>query len=79
MNGESADPKGIDMVSGAELDEGLAGVETIIDTATGAPRQTKRSDRILHCIGKGPPAVGAAAGVRRIVVVSIIGITRCAD
>ena len=65
---------GVDVVSGDGLAEALAGADTIIDAATtptpqGAEEFFAASVRNLH-------SAGEAAGVRRIVVVSIIGIDK---
>ncbi len=67
---------GVDVVSGAGLDDALAGVETIIDTATGpSPDQTAATD-FFTASARNIQRAGATAGAKRIVVVSIIGIDK---
>jgi uncharacterized protein YbjT (DUF2867 family) len=68
--------KGVDVISGEGLADALAGVDAVVDAATGpSPDQQEATDffttstRNLH-------EVGGEAGVKRIVVVSIIGIDR---
>jgi uncharacterized protein YbjT (DUF2867 family) len=68
--------KGVDVVSGEGLDEALAGVETIIDTATQpSPDQGAATD-FFTASAMNLQRAGAAAGAKRIVVVSIIGIDK---
>jgi uncharacterized protein YbjT (DUF2867 family) len=67
---------GVDVVSGEGLEEALAGAETIIDTATGpSPDQQAATEFFIASAGNIQRA-GAAAGAKRIVVVSIIGIDK---
>jgi uncharacterized protein YbjT (DUF2867 family) len=66
--------KGVDVVSGEGLDEALAGVETIIDTATGPSPDQKEATDFFEASARNLQSAGAAAGAKRIVVVSIIGI-----
>ena len=68
--------KGVDVVSGEGLDEALAGVETIIDAATGpSPDQAAATDFFVAS-ARNLQRAGAAAGAERIVLVSIIGIDK---
>ncbi len=68
--------KGVDVVSGEGLDEALAGVDTIVDTATGnSPDQQEATD-FFTTSARNLQRAGAAAGAKRIVVVSIIGIDK---
>src|SRR3954463_5424443 len=66
--------KGVDVVSGEGLDEALAGAETIIDTATGPSPDQEEATAFFTASARNLQRAGAAAGVKRIVVVSIIGI-----
>jgi uncharacterized protein YbjT (DUF2867 family) len=70
--------KGADVVSGEGLDEALAGAETIIDTATGASPDEKEATEFFTASARNLQRAGAAAGAKRIVLVSIIGIDRLA-
>ena len=68
--------KGVDVVSGEGLDEALAGVETIIDAATGPSPDQEEETAFFTASARNLQRVGAAAGAKRIVVVSIIGIDK---
>jgi uncharacterized protein YbjT (DUF2867 family) len=68
--------KGVDVVSGEGLDEALAGVESIIDTATGPSPDQREATEFFTTSARNLQRAGAAAGVKRIVVVSIIGIDK---
>jgi uncharacterized protein YbjT (DUF2867 family) len=68
--------KGVDVVGGEGLDEALVGVETIIDTATPPTPDQQVATEFFTASAQNLQRVGAAAGVKRIVVVSIIGIDK---
>jgi uncharacterized protein YbjT (DUF2867 family) len=68
--------KGVDVVSGEGLDEALAGAETIIDTATGPSPDQEAATEFFTASARNLQRAGAAAGAKRIVVVSIIGIDK---
>jgi uncharacterized protein YbjT (DUF2867 family) len=68
--------KGVDVVSGEGLDEALTGAETIIDTATGPSPDQEEATAFFTASARNLQRAGAAAGAKRIVVVSIIGIDR---
>jgi uncharacterized protein YbjT (DUF2867 family) len=68
--------QGVDVVSGEGLDEALAGVETIIDAATGPSPDQAEATAFFTASARNVQRAGAAAGVKRIVVVSIIGIDK---
>src|ERR687898_1058169 len=68
--------KGVDVVSGEGLDEALAWAETIIDTATGPSPDQGAATQFFTASARNLQRAGAAAGARRIVVVSIIGIDK---
>jgi uncharacterized protein YbjT (DUF2867 family) len=67
---------GVDVVSGDGLDEALAGVETIIDAATGPSPDEEEATAFFTASARNIHRAGAAAGAKRIVVVSIIGIDK---
>src|SRR5204862_4014269 len=71
-----AGSKGVDVVSGEGLDEALAGAETIIDTATGPSPDQEEATAFFTASARNLQRAGAAAGAKRIVVVSIIGIDK---
>src|SRR3954454_10249736 len=68
--------KGVDVVSGEGLDEALAGVETIIDAATGPSPDQQAATEFFTASARNLQQAGAGAGVRRLVLVSIIGIDK---
>ena len=68
--------KGVDVVTGEGLEEALAGAETIIDTATWPTPDQEAATEFFTASARNLQRVGAAAGVKRIVVVSIIGIDK---
>ena len=68
--------KGVDVASGQGLDEALAGVETIIDTATWPTPDQEEATEFFTTSARNLQRAGAAAGAKRIVVVSIIGIDK---
>jgi uncharacterized protein YbjT (DUF2867 family) len=68
--------RGVDVVTGEGLDQALAGVETIIDTATGPSPDQESATSFFTASARNLQRAGAAAGAKRIVVVSIIGIDR---
>jgi uncharacterized protein YbjT (DUF2867 family) len=67
---------GVDVVTGEGLSEALAGVETVIDAATGASPEQQPATEFFTAATRNLQQLGEQAGVRRIVVVSIIGIDR---
>jgi uncharacterized protein YbjT (DUF2867 family) len=68
--------KGVDVVTGEGLEEALAGAETIIDTATGPSPDQEAATEFFTASARNVQRAGAAAGAKRIVVVSIIGINK---
>src|SRR5256885_6193405 len=68
--------KGVDVVTGEGLDEALAGVETIIDAATGPSPDQEEATAFFIASARNLQRAGAAAGAQRIVVVSIIGVDK---
>jgi len=67
---------GVDVVSGEGLDEALAGVDTIIDAATGNSPDEEAATDFFTTSARNLQRAAAAAGAGRIVLVSIIGIDR---
>jgi uncharacterized protein YbjT (DUF2867 family) len=63
---------GVDIVSGEGLAEALAGVECIVDAATGPSAEEDAAIEFFTTAARNLQAAGERAGVRRIVVVSII-------
>ncbi|MBS1879575.1 MAG: NAD(P)H-binding protein [Actinobacteria bacterium] len=68
--------KGVDVISGEGLDEALAGVEIIIDTATGPSPSQEEATAFFLASARNLQRAGSAAGAKRIVLPSIIGIDR---
>ena len=67
---------GVDVITGDGLADALTGVDAIIDVATGpSPEQGPATEFFTTSAGN-LQAAGDKAGVRRIVVVSIIGIEK---
>src|SRR6266511_2417978 len=64
---------GVNVVTGDGLAEALAGVECIIDVATGPSPDQKAATDFFTAAARNLHEVGERAGVQRIVVVSIIG------
>jgi uncharacterized protein YbjT (DUF2867 family) len=69
---------GVDVVTGAGLAEAMAGVECVIDTATGASPERQAATEFFTAAARNLHEAGERAGVQRIVVVSIIGTDRYA-
>ena len=65
---------GVDVITGEGLDEALTGVETIIDVATGPSPDQQAATEFFTTSTRNLQEAGERAGVRRLVVVSIIGI-----
>ncbi len=65
---------GVDATTGAGLDEGLAGVEVVVDAANVASMDRERATAFFTSVAGNLQAAGARAGVRRIVTLSIYGI-----
>jgi len=65
---------GVDVITGEGLDQALTGVETIIDVATGPSPDQQAATEFFTTATRNLQDAGQRAGVRRLVVVSIIGI-----
>jgi uncharacterized protein YbjT (DUF2867 family) len=68
--------RGVDVITGAGLDEALAGVEVVVDTATGPSPDQQAATEFFTTASRNLQEAGERAGVRRLVVVSIIGADR---
>jgi uncharacterized protein YbjT (DUF2867 family) len=65
---------GVDVITGAGLAEALTGVECIIDAATGPSPDRDEATAFFTTASRNLHQAGQAAGVGRMVVVSIVGI-----
>jgi uncharacterized protein YbjT (DUF2867 family) len=68
--------KGVDVITGEGLDAALVGVETIIDAATSPTPNQEEATAFFTASARNLQRAGSAAGAKRIVVVSIIGIDK---
>jgi uncharacterized protein YbjT (DUF2867 family) len=64
---------GVDVITGEGLADALAGVEVIVDATTGPSPEQQAATDFFVTAARNLQEFGARAGVRRIVVVSIIG------
>jgi uncharacterized protein YbjT (DUF2867 family) len=67
---------GVDVITGDGLAGALAGVECVIDAATGPSPDQEAATEFFIRAARNLQAVGGRSGVKRIVVVSIIGTDR---
>jgi len=67
---------GVDVITGEGLTEALAGVECIVDAASGASPQQEAATEFFTTEARNLHEAGKRAGVQRMVVVSIIGCDR---
>jgi uncharacterized protein YbjT (DUF2867 family) len=67
---------GVDLVSGDGLADALAGVDCVIDTATGVSPEQEAATAFFTAAARNLHTAGGHAGVQRMVVVSIIGCDR---
>ena len=65
---------GVDVITGEGLDEAMTGVDTIIDVSTGPSPDQHAATEFFTTATRNLQEAGERAGVRRLVVVSIIGI-----
>jgi uncharacterized protein YbjT (DUF2867 family) len=70
--------RGVDVITGEGLDEALAGVDVLIDAATGPSPEEQAATEFFTTAARNLRAAGERAGVRAIIVVSIIGVDRFA-
>lgn len=64
---------GVDVITGEGLDAALEGAEVIIDTATGPSAEQEPATEFFTTAARNLQQAGQRAGVRRVIVVSIIG------
>jgi len=69
---------GVDVITGAGLDAALAGVEVVVDAATGPSAEQQPATDFFVTAARNLQQAGVRAGVREAVVVSIIGTDRFA-
>jgi uncharacterized protein YbjT (DUF2867 family) len=67
---------GVDLITGEGLADALTGVEVVIDAATGSSPDKDEATKFFTTAARNLHEAGGRAGVRRMVVVSIIGIDR---
>ncbi|HEX6418084.1 MAG TPA: NAD(P)H-binding protein [Acidimicrobiales bacterium] len=67
---------GVDVITGEGLDAALAGTECVIDAATGPSPEQGAATEFFTTAARNLHEYGRRAGVRRVVVVSIIGTER---
>ena len=67
---------GVDLVTGDGVADALTGVEVVIDTATGSSPDKDDATAFFTAAARNLQEAGERAGVKLIVVVSIIGIDR---
>ena len=67
---------GVDVVTGEGLAEALEGVECVVDAASGPSPDQQAATEFFTAAARNLQEVGERVGVRRIVVVSIIGCDR---
>jgi uncharacterized protein YbjT (DUF2867 family) len=67
---------GVDVVTGEGLDEALAGAEVLIDVSTGNSPDEAEATAFFTASTRNLQEAGQRAGVRRLVVVSIVGADR---
>jgi uncharacterized protein YbjT (DUF2867 family) len=68
--------RGVDVITGEGLDEALSGAEVAIDAATGPSPEEQAATEFFTTAARNLHAAGERAGVRRLIVVSIIGTDR---
>jgi uncharacterized protein YbjT (DUF2867 family) len=68
--------KGVDVITGEGLAEALDGVDAIVDAATGPSPDEEEATKFFTTATRNLHEVGTEAGLKRIVLVSIIGIDK---
>jgi uncharacterized protein YbjT (DUF2867 family) len=68
--------KGVDVTTGEGLAEALDGVDAIVDAATGPSPDEQEATEFFTTSARNLQEAGAAGGVKRTVLVSIIGIDK---
>ena len=65
---------GVDLITGDGLDEALTGVDCVVDAASGPSADEQEATEFFTTAARNLHEAGERAGVRQMVVVSIIGI-----
>ncbi len=68
--------EGVDATTGSGLSEALSGAESMIDVTNSRMLEERQAKLFFDSIGRNLQDAGARAGVRRLVVLSIIGVDR---
>jgi uncharacterized protein YbjT (DUF2867 family) len=68
--------RGVDIITGDGLAEALVGAEAIVDAATGPSPEEQAATEFFTTAAANLQREGAKAGVKRIVVASIVGVDR---
>jgi uncharacterized protein YbjT (DUF2867 family) len=68
--------QGVDVITGEGLDEALTGADAVIDVATGPSPEEQPATEFFVTAARNLQEAGERAGVRRIVVASIVGADR---
>jgi uncharacterized protein YbjT (DUF2867 family) len=68
--------RGVDVITGEGLAEALDGVDAIVDAATGPSPDQQEATDFFTTSTRNIQEAGAAGGVKRVVLVSIIGIDK---
>ena len=68
--------RGVDVITGEGLDEALSGAEVVVDAATGPSPDEQTATEFFTTAARNLQEAGQRAGVRGIVVVSIVGADR---
>src|SRR4051794_20414386 len=68
--------RGVDVITGEGLAEALDGVDAVVDAATGPTPDQQEATNFFTTSARNLHEAGAAAGVKRIVLVSIIGVDK---
>jgi uncharacterized protein YbjT (DUF2867 family) len=67
---------GVDVITGEGLAEALAGIESVVDAATGPSPEQQAATEFFTTAARNLQQFGERAGVRRILALSIIGTDR---
>jgi uncharacterized protein YbjT (DUF2867 family) len=67
---------GVDVITGDGLEDALAGVECVVDAATGPSPEQGAATQFFTTAARNLQTAGERAGVERIILVSIIGTDR---
>jgi uncharacterized protein YbjT (DUF2867 family) len=70
---------GVDLVAGTGLDGVLAGVEAVVDATSTSARTAEDASAFFGAVARHLQEAAAAAGVRRVVTLSIVGLESMAS